>query len=744
MPSLDHDRKSRVAFLSGGRGTGKSTVLLSLLWSFQEGSPRAEYPFEIQGMIPRLAGRLVWLDPLDMDPLPKASKLFAAILVRLDRALARGRLPTSPGLTPPPVWPDEFEEPTDPYQKSLMYFHRLQVDVATAWESNLAERAGHLDPSAYGMEVLSLEHLRLSFNQRLNEALQALAQDVLARGSVRNPLFVLPIEDFDLNLLRCLELLDLLRSISVPRLFFLILGDADAAEMIINVRVAGDLTAVSQGAAQAGFLPVLPQEVAAHAAQVAGDRMRKLIPPAQRVNLEPLELNEAFRFRPKDRQVADLPTMEKLLETCPGPRWRQSWAYLRIREFPSLKDFLLQPSLVAVPRPGRDRAEVEGSSVRRPLEEALSLAAYRARDFLRLPPRLLSDLWFSFQDVVAPVAPPTSSPIAAASNAPVPKEADRRNPLLEMLRRQCKEALGREPRLLPPQRHQLIGLLSMDPEGEWIFPGGTFQLFMPFDSQRAFAVPPWERMAPATRTIQARETGGWGLSAQSLARGGEPSSTAQYLTTPTTPLLILYTDLATFDSPTAVRNPLLDLRPEIFRIASLEWETFGGRALHVWPLPPIATFWEFDLFLSGWRDATWAVHEKSFGDVIVALVFIWIDLGAALLGREAPCGWPSEFDLQALRWQDLRGRLEGVLTSVAPHGNSIPMAVRVREWIAHLSVLLAPETLGDRPDVRQVFQSSPTLSAFWGTAEGSRFLNEFRSGLRAAGLVQLVEWAERV
>ena len=162
--------------------------------------------------------------------------------------------------------------------------------------------------------------------------------------------------------------------------------------------------------------------------------------------------------------------------------------------------------------------------MRRPLEEALSLAAYRARYFLRLPPRLLSDLWFSFQDVVAPVAPPTSSPIAAASNAPVPREADRRKPLLEMLRRQCKEALGREPRLLSPLRHQLIGLLRMDPEGEWIFPVGAFQLYMSFVSQRAFAVPPGERMPPATRTIQARDASGWGLGAQSLARGEEPSS----------------------------------------------------------------------------------------------------------------------------------------------------------------------------------------------------------------------------
>ena len=194
------------------------------------------------------------------------------------------------------------------------------------------------------------------------------------------------------------------------------------------------------------------------------------------------------------------------------------------------KDFLLQPSLVAFPRPGRDRAEVAGSSECHPLEEALSLAAYRARYFLRVPPRLLSDLWFSFQDMVAPVAPPTSSPITAASNAPVPNEADRRDSVLEMLRRQCKEPLGREPRLLPPQRHRLIGLLSMDPEGEWIFPGGAFQLYMSFVSQRAFAVPAGEQMPPATRTIQVREVSGWGLSAQPLTSGGEPSSTAQYLT----------------------------------------------------------------------------------------------------------------------------------------------------------------------------------------------------------------------
>ena len=64
------------------------------------------------------------------------------------------------------------------------------------------------------------------------------------KSRVTNPLFVLPVDDFDLNPVRCLELLRLLRSIAVPRLFTLILGDIDQAEEVLQLKMTGDFAGI--------------------------------------------------------------------------------------------------------------------------------------------------------------------------------------------------------------------------------------------------------------------------------------------------------------------------------------------------------------------------------------------------------------------------------------------------------------------------------------------------------------------
>jgi hypothetical protein len=241
-PWIDESRKVRVALLSGERGTGKTTVLLSLIEAFKEGtlSP-PDVPEDLRTAFADLRNRLVWLDLLDMSPLPSSTNLFAAILARIENRLLR-RTGAPEDVGPIGSFDDSgLLEPSAIYQSALSQFARLQNDVALAWEGNLRQRAGSLDPSQYAMEVMTAERVRLSMNERLNRTLEALAKEHFQGTTVKDPLFALPIDDFDLNPLQCLDLLNLLRIISVPRLLFIVLGNFEMAELVVTVKLAGEM-----------------------------------------------------------------------------------------------------------------------------------------------------------------------------------------------------------------------------------------------------------------------------------------------------------------------------------------------------------------------------------------------------------------------------------------------------------------------------------------------------------------------
>src|SRR5262249_44812102 len=123
-------------------------------------------------------------------------------------------------------------------QDPLVELRRLQTVAATSWEWEdvPSDRRARLDPHAYAAEVLQAESDRLSLNEKLGKVL-----DDLARLFDFDPLFVLPVDDFDLNPARSVELLRIIRAISVPRLFSLVLGDLSVAELIVRLGFSGSL-----------------------------------------------------------------------------------------------------------------------------------------------------------------------------------------------------------------------------------------------------------------------------------------------------------------------------------------------------------------------------------------------------------------------------------------------------------------------------------------------------------------------
>ena len=128
----------------------------------------------------------------------------------------------------------------------------------------------YLDADTYAIEVMRTEHATLSLNRKLANALDDMATKVFRGSFVTDPLFVLPIDDFDLNPSSCLKLLRMLRMVSVPRLFTLVLGDFEIVRTVMNLRFSEEFARVDKqiksgctpACSHANILPVLPNPVA--------------------------------------------------------------------------------------------------------------------------------------------------------------------------------------------------------------------------------------------------------------------------------------------------------------------------------------------------------------------------------------------------------------------------------------------------------------------------------------------------
>ena len=184
--------------------------------------------------------------------------------------------------------------PVDPF----LALQKLQTNIALAWEGDLRGRRHLLNPDDLALEVMRYEKAHLSLTENLDSVLHQLAALPFTGGTIRNPLFVLPVDDFDLNPPACLDLLRVLRMLALPRLFFLVLGDLDVANVLLNLKLSAELGRVAEGAEASRMLSLPPADVAAMAGEVAANAIRKLIPPAQRIQLAVPSLLEALTSHP--------------------------------------------------------------------------------------------------------------------------------------------------------------------------------------------------------------------------------------------------------------------------------------------------------------------------------------------------------------------------------------------------------------------------------------------------------------
>lgn len=245
LPWLNYDKCSQLAFIDGKRGTGKSTLMATLVSLLSgEGFSEAndDSPIgnqankhEVCKLAKSLGKNIIILEPLDMEPLPNDTPILAAILARLERAVQHyndffgdGR---SRGLLD-----NDLEDDRD-----VIRFQQFKAKIARALDGNLEARKGNLDREQYGQAVIEQEDDRLELISNLTEVLNHLSKAIgrTAKQSGRSGdssdyLFLVPVDDVDLNPERCLELLRLLRTYSPPQIFFLLMGQFDIVESIVR------------------------------------------------------------------------------------------------------------------------------------------------------------------------------------------------------------------------------------------------------------------------------------------------------------------------------------------------------------------------------------------------------------------------------------------------------------------------------------------------------------------------------
>ena len=381
---IDSNRISRLFFVSGQPGSGKSSLYLTLRAILDKNERFNKYSAEYEARIPDLLGlrgATIWLEQIDLEVAgDMGENLLAAVLVRIFAALD-----DSSGL------------PSKTCQEAMNQINDLANDIGIAWDGNLLARAPALDPQSYSQEVMNAQRARLGTNKRLSQALKSLLTHKCYGCNGEN-LFILPIDDFYLKPAASLELLRLLRMISVPNLFLLIMGDIKTMEALFFEKALADWTAVAGPRVFASLDDQKQNEILSRVREMRARYLRKLLPTGQRAIIEWTSWDEALCYRPtvigSSAEASRLSTL--LRRVCIESKEDTS-------HLPSnLLDCLVSPVYVESTTKGNDQgpeedklgASKQGTSNKSTLSRVKSFReGYSALLVLDATPREVVDLW---------------------------------------------------------------------------------------------------------------------------------------------------------------------------------------------------------------------------------------------------------------------------------------------------------------------------------------------------------------
>lgn len=751
---LDAHRSSRIVMVDGDRGTGKTTALLSFVKACEVyrdgiGKPgQRSYPEDLEPSLALLGRRTVWLEPIDMEPLSPSINLLASILARIEAAAF------------PEAAAGEWSKQD---RSALSDLLRLKTDVALSWHGNVRERASHLDPDAYATEVMHAERARLALNKRLRNLLHQLARNQAGnRAGKENPIFVLPIDDFDLSPSRAVHLLSLLRMMSAPNLFIVVLGSLDMARTAFSLHFTGELLKAAAPATQDGCKNL---RIEATADQVAINGLRKLLPPNQRTRLGPMKAKTALDYHPDrrsdngDRESSEAPSIADLLADVAlidqpleldkiralfdggcsplGDDGEDDGEPARERveppklytEIESFRDILNCRRLVLT----SERDDPEQRTDRR-------RSGYSGRAFFRLPPRRVLDLWARLNRIA---------------------DLDKASKVRQLLNYFGEEALAAvaEDNFLRGDAKELLrGLVPRNWEGDFEIDASYLRFAPPpADPVATLRVPMPFRLPRGTESslLEFRQVREWTLLADS---GGKEGPEFISSGRPLRAVLTLFADhVAMLDRDRLARG---SIRPDPYHLgcALARWglpEAKMDLDVH-WPAPDWESIWPFDLLSNAWAEGlrwlslhppmpgappAWdrkkTPHEADY-KALEFLAFIWIATSTALVSRVIPEEIEDlEVPPSESRWKQLVDAVERLVEYV--DNPKHPNKRHIHSWLINLACLLSTET-GVPWSVAKRFYRRKVMRDFWGRTLNARDIRGHRA--RALRLDRLLETRE--
>jgi hypothetical protein len=296
LPRIDKKRSSRVLLVDGGRGSGKTALLITLIAGWRKAflAPKAEDEKEKTGDKKADRPPKRWMDTerrvvpvglLDLHPLPPSTNLLFHIIGRFERVVewleGDGKAEKEPA-----AW--HFT--ADGELGSRKGWQKLLKAAAAGWDGNVKERGARLDLEAYTIELEEAERQRLNLVDAFAEFVDALVKDFGKRwglGEKEPALFVLGVDDADMDPSRSVELLDTVRMLWHPRVAFVLTGHSELFIQVLAEHVLGELRRPLRG----HYLEKAEVEAVAEMRPVMGlttDIYDKIIPPGHRCALLPI------------------------------------------------------------------------------------------------------------------------------------------------------------------------------------------------------------------------------------------------------------------------------------------------------------------------------------------------------------------------------------------------------------------------------------------------------------------------
>lgn len=269
LPVIDETRLNHNVLIDGGRGSGKTSVLLSVLkyWSYKalgggaaardyvarfdtaigeratgdEQEPSAVSGAERTAPPPDLESRETLILPMsiiDLQPLAPSTDLrlfLASNFKRLMDAVA-------PPLADRPRWAPDAAQWSSPAGTDVREAWTAFRDAVASGSDHVATRRARLDAVTYAVELEQAESSRQiagAFGIFMDALREAFLRSELTQNGRYRPLFVLPIDDADMNPRLGAELVETINLLSHDDVVYLLTGDTELFLLLLREHLAG-------------------------------------------------------------------------------------------------------------------------------------------------------------------------------------------------------------------------------------------------------------------------------------------------------------------------------------------------------------------------------------------------------------------------------------------------------------------------------------------------------------------------